>query len=247
MKKITYIADIDQDVDDFLAVLYMQKSSMLKEVVFDPEPISSEGIQRKTVLIKKGIKISESISEETSVIFCGGALRNVLAFVKKHPIDLFVMNGGFAGCNVVDPVDELPKFKGKMSVRTYNFNLDVAATHEFLSLSENYVRKTVLVGKNVCHSFKNTVDCLWKDMNFGINFKIPEGKRTHDVLACHEGLAFLNDDGSQFCKYKQLYPFNDGLEGSYTKWGSTLSPTVYRKCFVAVGYKEKENESKQII
>lgn len=238
MNKITYIADIDQDIDDFIAVLYLQKSGLLKEVVFDPEPISPEGIQRKNIIIKKGIKISENISEGTSVIFCGGALRNVLAYVKKHPIDLFVMNGGFAGHIVVEPADELPKFKGKTSVRTYNFNLDVHATHEFLSLSENYVRKTVLVGKNVCHSFKNTVDYLWKDTNFGINFKIPEGKRLHDVLACHEGLAFLNDDNSQFCKYEKLYPFNGGLDGSYTKWGSTLSPTVYRKCFVAIGYKE---------
>lgn len=238
MKKITYVADIDQDVDDFLAVLYLQKSDMLKEVVFDPKPISSEGIQRKSILIKKGIKISENISEGTSVIFCGGALRNVLAYVKKCPIDLFVMNGGFAGCDVVEPVDELPKFKGKMSVRTYNFNLDISATHEFLSLSENYVRKTVLVGKNVCHSFQNTADYLWKDTNFGISFKIPESKRLHDVLACHEGLAFLNDDESQFCKYEKLYPFNDGLNGSYTKWGSTITPSAYRKCFVAIGYRE---------
>ena len=239
MNKITYIADIDQDIDDFIAALYLQKSGLLKEVVFDPEPISHEGIQRKNTLIKKGIKISDNISEGASVIFCGGALRNVLSYVKKHPIDLFVMNGGFAGHDVVKTSDELPKFKNKTTVRTYNFNLDVSATHEFLSLSEDYVRKTVLVGKNVCHSFKNTTDYLWKDINFGINFKIPEGKRIHDVLACHEGLAFLNDDNSQFCNYKELYPFNDGLDGSYTKWGSSTSPSCYRKCFVAIGYKEK--------
>ena len=46
MNKITYIADIDQDIDDFIAVLYLHKSGLLNEVVFDPEPISSEGIQR---------------------------------------------------------------------------------------------------------------------------------------------------------------------------------------------------------
>ena len=50
MNKITYIADIDQDIDDFIAVLYLQKSGLLKEVVFDPEPISSDGIQRKNAL-----------------------------------------------------------------------------------------------------------------------------------------------------------------------------------------------------
>jgi len=84
MSLITYIADIDQDIDDFIAVLYLQKSGLLKEVVFDPEPISSDGIQRKNAIIKKGIKIGDNISEGTSVIFCGGALRNVLSYVKKH-------------------------------------------------------------------------------------------------------------------------------------------------------------------
>lgn len=240
MNKITYIADIDQDIDDFIAVLYLQKSGLLKEVVFDPEPISYDGIRRKNVLIKKVIKISDNISEGTSVIFCGGALRNVLSYVKKHPIDLFVMNGGFAGHNVVKTSDELQKFKNKTTVRTYNFNLDISATHKFLSLSENQVRKTILVGKNVCHSFRNTVDDLWKDTIFGINFEIPKGKRLHDVLACHEGLAFLNNDNSQLCNYKELYPFNEGLDGPYTKWGSSSSPNAYRKCFVAVGYKEKK-------
>ena len=97
MNKITYIADIDQDIDDFIAVLYLHKSGLLNEVVFDPEPISSDGIQRKNALIKKGIKISDNITEGTTAIFCGGALRNILSYVKKHPIDLFVMNGGFAG------------------------------------------------------------------------------------------------------------------------------------------------------
>ena len=238
MNKITYIADIDQDVDDFIAVLYLQKSGLLKEVVFDPEPVSQAGIQRKNVFIEKNIKISENISEGTSAIFCGGALRNVLSYVKNHSLDLFVMNGGFVGHNIVKTSDELQKFKNKTTVRTYNFNLDVSATHEFLSLSENYVRKTILVGKNVCHSFKNTVNNIWKDTTFGINFEIPKGKHLHDVLACHEGLAFFNNDGSQFCNYKELYPFNDGLNGSYTKWGSSTSPSCYRKCFMAIGYKE---------
>lgn len=239
MNKITYIADIDQDIDDFIAVLYLQKSGLLKEVVFDPEPITKEGLNRKTAILKKGISVSEYISENTTVIFCGGGLRLIWGFVKKHPIDLFVMNGGFAGCNVVNSSDELPKFKGKSAVRTYNFNLDVRSTHKFFTLSENYVRKTILVGKNVCHSFQNTIDNLWKDTNFGINFTVKEGKRLHDVLACHEGLAFLKNDDSQYCKYKELYLFHDGdICGNMTKWGSSEKPTCYRKCLVAVGYKE---------
>lgn len=58
------------------------------------------------------------------------------------------------------------------------------------------------------------------------------------MLACHEGLAFL--DGSRmFCEYEVVRPFNNGLNGSYTLWGSTKTkPTPYREVLAAIGYKK---------
>ena len=54
------------------------------------------------------------------------------------------------------------------------------------------------------------------------------------MLACHEGLAFLNND-VKYCKYDVVRPFHTGLNGTYTKWGSTKTKeTPYREVFAAV-------------
>lgn len=41
--KVAYIAGLDQDIDDFLAILYLIKYNVLEFVVCDPWPITSEG------------------------------------------------------------------------------------------------------------------------------------------------------------------------------------------------------------
>lgn len=87
-----------------------------------------------------------------SIILTGGPLGNV-----KHAIENFgvasnaiVMQGGFAGDNVVAPEDRLEKFAGKLTCPTFNFNGNVPAAK--LALSHEGFKKRYLVSKNVCHS-----------------------------------------------------------------------------------------------
>lgn len=67
---------------------------------------------------------------------------------------------------------------------------------------------------------------------------ISEVKRLHDMLACHEGIAYINGEDT-FCKYETVKPYNEGLCGTMTKWGSTKTrATPYREVLAAVGYKK---------
>lgn len=61
MNKITYICDIDQDIDDIIAVEYLLLSGKLKDLVLDPLPITQEGQSRLSKLIKNGIKINNEM------------------------------------------------------------------------------------------------------------------------------------------------------------------------------------------
>lgn len=239
-KKITYIADIDADVDDLIAARYLKDKGVLGSVVLDPKPVSDTGFKRVELLKNLGIDVRDSIPEDTDTIFIGGALTIVAEFVKTHKLANLVMNGGFVGCNIVPEGHVLDKFKGKTTIRTFNFNCDVKAADYVLS-SPN-IDKIVLVGKNVCHHPKNTADGIWKPLKPMIEgeYKVRPGKLQHDMLACREGLVALGYlDEPALCAYREVYPFNLGLRGNMTLWGSTLTPernNKYRKVLAAVDW-----------
>lgn len=156
-----------------------------------------------------------------------------------HHIDCLVMNGGFVGSNIVPEDDQLPKFKEKQTVRTFNFNCDVNAADKVLKSTERQIGKIILIGKNVCHSERNTEKDLWKDEESKKLFKkynVKPGKCQHDMLACHEGLVHIDLDEviDPYCTFLEVYPYNEGLQGNMTKWGSKLEPTNYRKVVAAV-------------
>ena len=70
-------------------------------------------------------------------------------------------------------------------------------------------------------------------------YNVKDKKRQHDMLACHEGLAFLNNS-TKYCKYEVIKPFNTGLKGTYTQWGSTKTrETPYREVLAAIEYETK--------
>lgn len=97
----------------------------------------------------------------------------------------------------------------------------------------------VLVGKNVCHDIRNTRVGIWSDKKYKELFdtyEVKDKKRQHDMLACHEGLAFLNNS-TKYCKYEVVKPYNTGLKGTYTQWGSTKTrETPYREVLAAIEY-----------
>ena len=214
---ITYIAELDQDVDDVVALEYLHKLGRLKDVVLDPYPVEPEGIAR---------------------------MNEIKKYVKNNKLDWLVMNGGFVGHNIENHF-ELPKFKGKDTVRTFNFNSNIMATDKVLK-SDN-IEIIMLVGKNVCHNRKNTRMGIWKnDENlqdifdkYGVN----DRKLLHDLLACKEGLikmGLLYE--KSILKYRELKPYNEGIDGTYTKWGSCLPKderSKYKVCYTAVDYKKQ--------
>ena len=96
---ITYIAELDQDVDDVVALEYLHKLGRLKDVVLDPYPVEPEGIARMNE-IKKYVKVYDKIPKDTKIVFVGGALKQVAEYVKNNKLDWLVMNGGFVGHNI---------------------------------------------------------------------------------------------------------------------------------------------------
>lgn len=238
-KEIVYVAELDADVDDVIAAEYLHKKGVLKCVVLDPLPKTQLGKDRMKMLEKLGITVSAKMPSIAKYVFIGGALTEIARYTTTHHIDCLVMNGGFVGSNIVSPSDELEKFKGKQTVRTFNFNCDVLAADKVLKSTERQIGKIVLVGKNVCHSRRNTEEDLWNDkesLELFRKYNVKPGKCQHDMLACHEGLAILGLGETPFCNYLVVHPYNEGLYGNMTKWGSKKEETGYREVLAAVSF-----------
>ena len=75
----------------------------------------------------------------------GGLLRSV----ERPPKIRWTAQGGFAGEGVVPPEKQLPKFKGKRAVQTYNLNGDPSSVE--LALASDAFAWRRFVSKNVCH------------------------------------------------------------------------------------------------
>ena len=60
-KVVTYIAELDADVDDVVAAHYLFNRGVLKEVVCDPVPTSYKGKERLKMLKDLGIKVSNKL------------------------------------------------------------------------------------------------------------------------------------------------------------------------------------------
>lgn len=236
MEKIIYIADLDQDIDDLIAIDYLNSQNVLGGVVLDPYPREKKGFFRINLLKEMGIEVFKEIPLGTKNIFIGGALGKVAKYVKDEKIENLVMNGGFVGENIVKR--PLPKFRGKEVCRTYNFNCNVEAANEVLKSSN--IEKIILVGKNVCHDKKNTPIGIWRDFSeLFKKYNVNDTKLQHDLLACREGLVKLNYlDEESFLEYMELFPYNLGLNGNMTLWGTSREDKCgYRKVIVAVDWK----------
>ena len=244
-QKVVYVAELDQDIDDIIAAEYLYRLGVLNGVVLDPPPKEEIGVKRLNILKSKGIPVSETIPEGTEYIFIGGALTAVAKYIRNHTgVKALVMNGGYVGCNIVPFKDQLDKFKNKECVRTFNFNMDINATDTVLRSTPEQIQEIILVGKNVCHSNKNTKLGIWK---YGLPREIldeyhsKDEKKQHDMLACREGLVLTNMiEGPAYCEYKDVYPVTeDGLNGNMTHWGSTVlkKNTPYRVVKSAIRFK----------
>ena len=138
MNKIVYVADLDQDIDDIIAIEYLYSQGVLDYIVLDPNPIENQGKRRMNILKSMGIKIKYNIQPNTKVVFSGGGLSKVAKYIRNNnSLDLLVMNGGFVGNDVIPLEKQLPKFRNKNVVRTYNFNQDVISTDYILKTNRD--------------------------------------------------------------------------------------------------------------
>ena len=235
MNKIVYIAEFDQDVDDIVTAHWLHKNNLLFGVVLDPLPKNKEGWERVKQCASLGINIFNEIPISTNIIIVGGGFEKLSRHVEDNHLDTLIANGGFVG----DNLNKFPlkKFKGKNEVRTFNFNIDVKSTDKVLRSSN--IDNIYLIGKNVCHSIKNTRLSIWKDEQELLDvYDINESKRLHDLLAAKEGLKLagvINEES--FLNYQEVYPYNLGLNGNMTLWGSKKEQTEYHKTISAINWK----------
>ena len=69
--KIVYVCDIDQDIDDMIACEYLLKMLIPFTIVLD-RPSTSKRIDELKAM---GAVFADDIPEDTTVVFCGGALQ----------------------------------------------------------------------------------------------------------------------------------------------------------------------------
>lgn len=134
-----------------------------------------------------------------TTIITGAPLKNLGQFLREYDIsciERWVAQGGFAGDNVVPAEYRLPKFEGKVTCPTFNFNGDPKAAEAALRTTN--IKSRYLVSKNVCHGFVYDHQmherlAPLKDRNPGLRMVYdgmsryladkPEGKKFHDPLA----------------------------------------------------------------
>ena len=62
--------------------------------------------------------------------------------------------------------------------------------------------------------------------------------RDSDMLACREGLILIGMlTEPSYLNYKAVRPYNTGLKGNMTEWGSTLDESPYRSVLAAVDWR----------
>lgn len=116
------------------------------------------------------------------------------------------------------------------------------ATDKVLRSTERQIGKIILIGKNVCHSKRNTEEGIWhneESKKLFRKYSVRSNKCQHDMLACHEGLVHLKlgEVTVPYCTYLAIHPYNEGLQGNMTKWGSKKEQTQYREVIAAITLK----------
>jgi inosine-uridine nucleoside N-ribohydrolase len=196
-----------------------------------------------------GYRVLEEVFHKfpDTVILSGAPLGNVASFLKdtstwttriptppdvlatvvhcpKARVSEIVVQGGFAGDNVVAPEDRLEKFAGKIYCPTFNLGGDKEAALYITADSYKQVAKKYFVSKNVCHGLAYNQEFhekvkQHKDSNKGLSMIYrgmevylkdhPNGKLFHDPLAA---CVLIN---KEVCAFKEVE-----LVYSKGQWGS---------------------------
>lgn len=172
-------------------------------------------------------------------LLTGAPLKNPGAMLVSHPevrIATWVAQGGFAGDSVVPPEHRLPKFAGRETCPTFNFNGAVDQAKALLATDRIGARW--LVSKNVCHGV--VYDQTWQDRVGALTRRTrgfdlvheamgvylagrPEGKAFHDPLAAAVAID------PTVCDFREVEVYRERGE-----WGSRLAEGTRTRISVAV-------------
>lgn len=169
-------------------------------------------------------------------IVCGASLGNLSAYSQRYVvIQEAVIQGGFAGDNIVPPELVLEKFKGKITCPTFNLNGDVKAAIQVLQ-SPNIVQRT-FVSKNVCHGVvydqaMHEYMLPRRNNNPGLNLMV-EGMshylKRHTGKAFHDPLAACVAIDPSICTFETVELYREKGE-----WGSRRSETPNARISIQV-------------
>ncbi|KAL9641604.1 hypothetical protein ABK040_013523 [Willaertia magna] len=221
----------------FLVNLFPEFSQIYKDT-FENE---NNSLQKDDIPFGYDIMFETYNEFKKDLIFVTGApLSNLGTFLQKYEnqidfINKIVIQGGFAGDNVVPEHLRLKKFEGNTMISTYNFGGNVKAAKFVLNFKK--VGQRLLVSKNVCHGvvynekihlqLSQHIQNLENDVNSntyleGLKLiysgmstyleRHKEGKKFHDVLA---GCVAIDP---MICQFKRVQVLEEK-----NKWGSKES------------------------
>jgi len=176
--------------------------------------------------------------DKSTTLVTGAPLHNLGDVLKLDGFCLgrWVAQGGFAGEGVVPREQQMDKFKGMETCRTWNFGGNIPAAQA--GLGSTAIARKICVSKNVCHDVvyddkwhrdleaaakaaaeiephgrrASALRMMYDVMNTYLRHK-PGGKKLHDPLA----LAVALDES--VCELKEVELFTQAGQ-----WGSRLCP-----------------------
>lgn len=178
--------------------------------------------------VDSGAKVlSEALAKYSNLtILCGGPLKNIGALIREFDpiIPRIVVQGGFAGSNIVPEELILEKFKGKQYCPTFNLNGDPKSA-QFL-LSNPKAESRIFVSKNVCHGviynqkfhqeMKQYVGC---NSGFDLMFAgMEKYLQDHEQKAFHDPLAACVAIDQTVCPLVSV-----NLHRRNGEWGSVVN------------------------
>ncbi|HLO87126.1 MAG TPA: nucleoside hydrolase [Nostocaceae cyanobacterium] len=188
--------------------------------------------------------LANTINSYSDVVLLTGApLQNLRLLLNNYPsiiIKRWVGQGGFAGDNVVPPEYRLPKFTGRETCPTFNFNGDIKGA--LTALTSEQILTRDIISKNVCHSViynqefhermqpfseeSAGLNLIYQGMELYLNHR-PEGKMFHDPLAA---CIAINCNIAQFAEV-EIYRASG-------EWGSRLASGTNTFITISIDYEK---------
>lgn len=154
-----------------------------------------------------GWEVLDKALGPSTILVTGAPLKNLGRLIERMGVRLYdrtpdlgtlVIQGGFAGDNIVPAEHRLPKFAGRQTCPTYNLNGDPRAAEAVFQHAHWWSGGIWMVSKNVCHGVVYEADLHERlkahpEPSEGLSLVIqamtgylqrhPSGKAFHDPLA----------------------------------------------------------------